>query len=951
MVEPALVTLATGSGAKRFTLNSLVRRRCAADDASDLETQLGEDEADLPFDNYESAMTSVATQASIAATLTRMRQRLTPANRQDLKGTASTLTKSLELKPAASLVRVDPAIESCPQPDGEQLHPALFDKRAISSLCTPFEEDVWIRSICERALAGNVDEAQRRAVEARILESEGKLGRLVLAAVKRSPVLRDHRGQWTAPADMRALKGRSSSFFLNALSAPSTPLAKRDELVALLRIPDAIDGNDLVATAKWVVANPDAAEQFELELDRRQRLLTRSVVKKLSSIAFLRAAAGGLAAPGVLHVANELNRLCVGPDRLAAGSRVTLYDRLGLSVSPNPDAIIETLLRLKEEQLAPPRPEQFYTLIARVAADDRDLREKLSALPVLWANGDYYDCSEVIAGLSVPYLLDEAVPVVRGPFALVSAYQSLGVSSHARDHHWRAYFEHVAEGHGSEPQVTTKIRRQLLEAYQIRGALGLPANLDADVACLLDRRGGLHSADDVLRGRLVENDFGALADAVDRSDVEIGIADINERSSEFFGALDLSRLTNVSGAGIVGFGSPVAAQRWFNSEHREDLLKRLLEPMMRDAIHKLAEHLWRDGRICSAEEFETRLSSIRSIEVFDRIDREYSLGHGRVTVSVEVGLRDGVLGAVRPRTRLDVHQLLAQALAELAGHADIADVRQFAAMIMPLLMCRKQREIDIYLSRQGIVDIDPGPDPLDEGDDLEEAERTEREELVEDAFGDMLNDVMSRSKAQPPVIPPPAPVPAPIPPVPSPPPAPYSLPPLDQVCAEIREVEGKVIEPKTIGAYGYGYGSYTFQPPTPFDVDRDNKVGRRGEEVVYRLELERVRALGHERPEDHVIWTSDLEPGADHDIRSIDDKGRVIWIEVKSTIGSDGRFLWPRREFEKAVAAGEGYELCRVYQAGGTAPQVKRFRNPVALLSTRQILLNLNDLKGNVEPF
>ncbi len=492
------------------------------------------------------------------------------------------------------------------------------------------------------------------------------------------------------------------------------------------------------------------------------------------------------------------------------------------------------------------------------------------------------------------------------------------------------------------------MRRQLLDAYQIRGSLGLPAGLDSDVQCLLDRRGTLYSADDVQAGRLVENDFGALADAVDDSEVGIGIADINDRSSLFFGALGLGRLTNVSGAGTVGFGSAVTAQRWFSAKHREDVLKRLLEPMMRDAVHKLASHLWRDGRICSTEEFETRLSSIRTIEVFDRIDRDYSLGQGRVSVSVEVGLRDGVLGTVRPRTRLDVHQLLAQALAELAGHADIADVRQFAAMIMPLLMCRKQREIDVYLSRQGIVDVDSGPDPLDEDEDSEEAERSGREELVEDAFSDMLNDVMSRSSAPPPPTPPPVPAPAPAPPE-QPPPA-FTLPPLDDVSAEELDVKGTVIEPRATGGYGYGYGSYGYQPPTAADVERDNKVGRRGEEVVYRLELERVCALGHERPEDHVIWVSDANPGADHDIQSIDENGRVIWLEVKATTGSDGRFIWPRREFEKAVAAGERYEICRVYQAAGTAPQVKRFRNPVALLSTRQILLDLNDLKASVEP-
>jgi hypothetical protein len=948
MTDDALTVLAVASGAKRFTLNSLVRMRCARSATSKLATKLEDDEADLLFDDYDSAMTSIEMQVSLATTLTLMQRRLSLANKQDLKHTASTLTKSLELKAAEHLVRVDPTIVSCPQPDAEQLHPRLFDKRAISNYCTPFDEDTWIRSVCERAVAGDVDEAQRRAVEQRVLGSYRELGRLVLAAVRRSPVVRDHRGTWTIPAAMRSLKGRSNSFFLRALSGPSEEMASQHELIKLLRIPETIDGDDLVSTAVWVAANPDGAERFEHELDRRQHLLTRSVVRRLSAIAFLRTAAGNLSTPGALHIANELNRLCVSREHLVSGTRVTLYERLEVNLSPKPAAIVETLERLKNEGEAPYRPEQFYTLIARVAAGDRNLRELLAARPVLWVNGAYHLPSDVIAAIGTPIILDDAAPVIRGPTMIVNAYQSLGASPFARDHHWRAYFEWVGAQHGDDSQATSKARRQLLEAYQIRGSLGLPTGLDSDVACLLDRRARLYSVEDVHSGRLVENDFTALAVAADRTDGDVGIADINDLSREFFSTLGLRRLTSVSGAGIVSFGAPVPTQRWFNAEHRGELLNQLKEPMMRDAVHRLASYLWRDGRICSAQQFEMHLSSINRIDVLDRIDREYILGGERVSVSVEVGLRDGVLGTVRPRTRLDVHQLVAQALAELAGHADIADVRQFAAMVTPLLMCRKQRDIDVYLSRQGIVDVDPGPDLLDEEDDFVEAERVGREELVEDAFNEMLNNLVSRSV----VTPSPNPVQGAVPahtPSPSPPPASFVLPALDQVSAEVREVTGTALDVTTTSGSGYGYGYYSYQPPTPSDVDRDNKVGRRGEEIVYQLELKRVSELGYERPGDYVIWTSDIDPGADHDICSIDELGRTIWIEVKATTGSDGRFIWSRREFEKAVAAGERYELCRVYHTASRTPQIKRFKNPVSLLNNRQLLLDLNDLKANVE--
>jgi len=306
--------------------------RCARSATYKLATKLEDDEADLLFENYDSEMTSIEVQVSLSTTLTLMQRRLSQENKKDLRQTASTLTKSLELKAAENLVRVDPTIVSCPLPDAEQLHPRLFDKRAISSYCTPFDEDTWIRSVCERAVAGDVDETQRQSVERRVLVSYRELGRLVLAAVKRSPVVRDHRGTWTAPAAMRSLKGRSNNFFLRALSAPSEEMSAQHDLIKLLRIPDTIDGDDLVGTAVWVAANPDAAERFEYELDRRQHLLTRSVVRRLSTIAFLRTATGSLSTPGVLHVANELNRLCVSRDQLVNGSRVTLYERLEVNM-------------------------------------------------------------------------------------------------------------------------------------------------------------------------------------------------------------------------------------------------------------------------------------------------------------------------------------------------------------------------------------------------------------------------------------------------------------------------------------------------------------------------------------------------------------------------------------------------------------------------------------------
>ena len=119
---------------------------------------------------------------------------------------------------------------------------------------------------------------------------------------------------------------------------------------------------------------------------------------------------------------------------------------------------------------------------------------------------------------------------------------------------------------------------------------------------------------------------------------------------------------------------------------------------------------------------------------------------------------------------------------------------------------------------------------------------------------------------------------------------------------------------------------------------------------MYRHELERLRKLGIANPEDQVAWISRNDPGADHDIKSISEDGQPLWIEVKSTTGTDGRFEWTQSEFRKALADGAHYELWRVYEADTEQPTAKRFRNPIALLERSALTLELGTVRAAVEP-
>jgi hypothetical protein len=190
---------------------------------------------------------------------------------------------------------------------------------------------------------------------------------------------------------------------------------------------------------------------------------------------------------------------------------------------------------------------------------------------------------------------------------------------------------------------------------------------------------------------------------------------------------------------------------------------------------------------------------------------------------------------------------------------------------------------------------------------------------------------------------------APNPPLPPVPP-PFVLPSLDTVQIDVESRSGDGPKPRRAPDYGGGSRISSWTPPSERDIERDRKIGLRGEALVYRLELERVRAMGYERPENVVVWTSQTDPGADHDIRSITADDQPLWIEVKSTMGTDGRFDWSRQEFEKALRERDRYELWRVYEAHSAKPTAKTFRDPAALLAKSELILELSTLRAFVEP-
>ena len=175
---------------------------------------------------------------------------------------------------------------------------------------------------------------------------------------------------------------------------------------------------------------------------------------------------------------------------------------------------------------------------------------------------------------------------------------------------------------------------------------------------------------------------------------------------------------------------------------------------------------------------------------------------------------------------------------------------------------------------------------------------------------------------------------------------PLTLPPIEEVNAQIVQPSGDwSYSPSSSGSSGGGGSVWS---PRIQNEERDREIGRRGEEIVYMLEKVRLRKAGFQ--EDHVVWVSNEYPASNFDIESVDDDGKKLFIEVKTTTGSDGKFHWSKPEFQLALQAQDQYILYRVYLVSSHSPIICPFRNPVALISWGGLHLDIESFRAQVQP-
>jgi len=953
--QPILAFL-TASGAKRFTLSSLVRLRCGDKEGKGLATKLG-DAASFYYPDYSTKMADIRVQKATAAALSSLSRHLSNQNRDDLANSESTLTATGELRPASELILVAADLwEDCPEPKANRLHPELAEYRAIASHCTPFDEEQWLIDAAVRAASAAPDDRERDTLYRKLLARQTPFSRRAIGVLRSNPVVKNRRGEWVAPENLVDLKGSLARMLAPVLDLPSNDLAKTSA-IERLKIRDTLSGADLTRVARSIAGQPQLAAAFEKLLAENSRLLTAPTVAAMSDIAFLPTRSGELGTPSELHFDTAANRLCISDDRLiVSGSNELLFRKLGLRPSPGSQTLLDVLLSFRTEHKAPPRPDLFYPALVDALQRERRLKE-VADTPLCWVNGAYHSPSDILVGARLALPLAEAIPIHSHWDEVGRAYQALGAPALPGDEHWTRFFEHVGSEWAKEVPLDKARRRLLLEAYHIRGASGLPAGLD-DSACLLDDRRRLFTPLELQDRLLVEPDFQPLEVALREADSIIGVIERTERSRVFFASLGISPLSAVAGSGEPILGDPGRPMIWFTPKFRDRVLALLHRPILADALSEVAyrsRHGLGGFAPHSRAEIAARLAAVADVTLHQRIDRRYNVGGASIMVPAQVAVEAVRLAFVTPKTKNVFQLLLAEALAEIAGARSVSAIRTVANAFLPLVLCATSEDLADYLERMGIPagrldqspeddmpSFDLSEDPDD--DDAEEAALRQVFDSLDTGGATIADDV---APVEPAPIAPTPPLPPPAPPAPAP--VPFSLPDLSKVLLTVASTKGTEMMRRAPQGGGSSGSSGYWLPPTPAEVERAGRIGQRGEELVYQMELERVREMGFAEPERYVIWTSRDEPGADHDIRSVDAEGRPRWLEVKSTTGTDGRFDWSRKEFEKAFRERERYELWRVYRAADTAPVAKCFPNPARLLGNGRIALELGTLRANIE--
>lgn len=943
MSEPPLISYVGAAGATRFTVNSFIRLRCGGSDGSGLQTKPGKGEANYhytDFANQYKGPEGLALQRRMGETLDDRRRHLTGAHLHDLKASPSTLTADGSVSVAADLWFVPAEIQSAAQvPPSTRLHPELASSKTLVRLCRPFSVSDWLITVCALARKGTAGEIERDAAYRYIRSVEARLPSRVLGAVRRSPVFRNHRGAWVEPTSLITPIIPGADLLEPVLHFPHSEIAADAELLARLNIRRQLSGTDLVAFAQNHVKDEATAGRFERLLVQHRRLLTPRIAAQLGLLPILTSSFGGLKAARALYVPSALTSGVVGPDaEYVVGQSVELYRLLGCRVKPRSEDVLAYLATLSERREPPPQPDRIYgALVGALRAEGKPTAHHRAAAIVWTDSKGYVPPVDVLVGARIPRFLSN-LPMVRGPESLCLALSDLGAARLPGTRHWSAFFRDVSAPYQPEQRVRRGDLALLRQGYVHVARQRIDLELPPDVRYLLARDATLHSMSELLAGDFVINDYPQLAEAAAAQGARVAIADDGESSQIFFATLRPQGLSDIAGAGEPTIGQELPAPTFVNES---EILRQLHSADFASAVAALVRHELRSVAgvtLPMSAKIRQRLQRISRVVMVENIAVQYRVARSIVVVHPSGWLGADRITVAKARSRDEVKGALATMIAEAVPVS--RTVRQRLSDAIYRILGARSPTIGAYLKQRGI------PWEGADTEDLVEDELPDLEDTIETFVRSLVTDhgaVGASAARAAPGSPPGAPLPVVVPPRVT---TPLVLPPLEEVSLEVSRPEESALAPRRKSSGGGG-GTHRWQPPTPSDTQRDAAIGRRAEELVLRQERQRVAALGYDP--NRVVWTADSDPGADHDIRSVDDDGEDSWLEVKGTIGTDGSFYWPTNQFHLAATHRHRYILWRVYRAASTEPVAKAFRDPIAMMVAGLLRVDISTLAGEVE--
>ena len=938
-------------GAPRFSLNSLVRLRCAGKDAETLNTKTSDGEAVYYYSNLPKSLANHERQIKFAQAFDTFSRKLSTANRKDLKESPTTLAENGSLQaPSKPLIVIGQSLAPAVSiPPDQRLHSSLLGYKTIAKLCQQFDIIKWVRAACVQAQEGDLPETDLLSLYKYIISNFGELDGKTVGIIKNSPVLRDHQGQWVTPTSIIKRRAPGASRLEPALHFPHRDYNGNIALAGSLNFRQQIDGNDLVNYARVVESHPNLAEDFEDTLWRFKDLLTLRIITDLSDIEFLKDSSGGITKPSAVYIRTTLTSACVGTTGVfVVGSRLDLYKQLDCMGMPRSQDIVSYLASLRDQQMPPGRPEILYPALVEVLKKEGLSEDTYKDEQIAWIGGEYVCPSDVLLGKQYPAAFLDAVPIfTTGRAGVRRALGALGACSQPKDRHWSLLFNWIGEKYsdGSSP-LLVKERRALREAYSKLNEI--PDRVLEDSKFLLDKDGKVHSIIELRNESYVIDDEARIADSATQQGIPMVFADTNDiRSLRFYASIGAKPLSGICLRIGAEWTDEVDPPSGLNLGR---VLSRLHSEYFSSALSTLVAYEFRNQqhiRFLTPTELQNRLQSLKEIVFTRELKVRYQILGTTLDVAEEVFFEGDRIVCTPVRSLTGLRSSISLVVAGCL----IDDKELQRALVDPiyrLLDSSSSRETERYLRNRGIA-WDISPESLDAEPEDGGLEEEPEDQLETNQLRELLADAVGRNIGETDDI---SPSPVAKTPLTSRPPenrteisTVISLPDLDQVKPRLLG-PAKSLPDK--GRRSAGDPNSTWTPPNATAEENKRLIGRQGEEIIYLQEIERVKASGF--PESRVVWTSDSNPGANHDIVSVGEDGEDIWIEVKSTTGKHGWFPWSKPEFDLAVKKRDRYIIWRVYEIESTNPPCRPFPDPIGLLLSEGMRLDIDSLHAEVGP-